>query len=63
MITIRGPNKGGVVVTEVLSSKQSRTVSEYDVVFGEAFLCSRGRGYEEDGARTELKEEDWTILV
>lgn len=53
MVTIRGPNEGGVVVTKMFSCKQARAVGEYDVIFGEAFLCSRRGRYKDDRARTE----------
>lgn len=56
VITIRRPNEGGVVVPKVFSSKQARAIGEYDVIFGEAFLCSGRGGYKDDRARAEPNE-------
>lgn len=62
MRAIRCPDKGGIVVSEVLAGKQPRTVCESNVIFDEAFLSCRGRGDNNDRTGTKLDVQYWTIF-
>ena len=51
-----------MVVAKVLTCQEVRTVSEDDVVLGEAFFDGGGRGYDNNWARPEAEGEYGTIL-
>lgn len=61
MLAIGGPNKAGIIVTKMFSSKQPWTVSKDDVVFGETFLCKRRGRDKEDMARSKSEEKQRTM--
>ena len=51
-----------MVVAQVLTAQEVRTVSEDDVVLGEAFFDGAGRGDDNNWARPEAEGEYGTIL-
>ena len=54
---------GGVVVADVFSGEEARTVRQDDVVFGEALLHCLGRRNDNDEARTEPEREDFAVFL
>ena len=61
-MAVRGPDEGGVVISDVIPDHRPRPICQHDVVSGEAFLDSGGRGDDDDPTATESEEEDGTVL-
>ena len=47
-MAVRGTGEGGVVVSDVIPDQRPRPICQHDVISGEAFLDSEGRGGEEE---------------